>query len=233
MRNHPKKGGKKIHSWSSEKYTWDKSRGTSSIQTWKEEKLQAIQDKPWAILFPSLRVWLKETLLNAEERCLMSLIIWPKLEEEKPPEFMALMITSASPSKITCPKFRSLAKHTALRAANTSTVSTEVGRGIGCEKAAITRPLSLRIIAPKPARFLEGKVAPSKLTLSQPGGGGDHFAELTEGEGRRGREEARWNSWRLSTAKVLIRSMGTEASPTLIIRLIYKKVNLNPCTKTN
>ena len=119
--------------------------------------------------------------MNAEERSLMSLIMWPKLEEEKPPDFMALIMISASPSKITCPKFRSLAKHTTLRAANTSTVSTEVGRGIGCEKAAITRPLSLRIIAPKPARFLEGKVAPSKLTLSQPEGGEDQLAELKEG----------------------------------------------------
>ena len=116
----------------------------------------------------------------------MSLIMWPKLEEEKPPDFMALIMTSASPSKITCPKFRSLAKQTALRAANTSTVSTEVGRGIGCEKAAITRPLSLRMIAPKPARFLEGKVAPSKLTLSQPEGGGDQLAELQEGGGGEG-----------------------------------------------
>ena len=154
--------------------------------------------------------------MNAEERCLMSLIMWPKLEEEKPPEFMALIITSASPSKITCPKFRSLAKHTALHAANTSTVFIEVGRGIGCEKASITRPLSLRIIAPKPARFLEGKVAPSKLTLSQPEGGGGQIAELIEGEGRRGRAVARWNSRRLSTAKELIRSMGTETSPNLI-----------------
>ena len=189
----PKKG-EAVHSGRSEKYTWVKSEGTSSIQTWKVEKLQAIRAKPWATLFPCLRVWLKETMLKAEERSLMSLIMWPKLEDKKPPLFMALMITFTSPSKITWSKFRSLAKHTALRAANTSTVSTEVGSGIGCEKVAITRPLSLWIIAPKPARFLEGKVAPSKLTLSQPEGGGDHLAGLTEGEARRGREEARWNS---------------------------------------
>ena len=143
----------------------------------------------------------------------MTLIMWPKLEEEKPPKFKALMITSALPSKITWSTFSSLAKHIALHAANTSTVSIEVGSGIGCEKGAITRPLSLWIIAPKLARFLEGKVAPSKLTLSQPEGGGDHVAGLIEGGGRRGREEARWNSWRLSTAKEQIRLMGTKASP--------------------
>ena len=42
----PPKKGEAAHSGRSEKYTWVKSGGTSSIQTCKVEKLQAIRAKP-------------------------------------------------------------------------------------------------------------------------------------------------------------------------------------------
>ena len=61
----------------------------------------------------------------------------------------------------------------ALRAANTSTISTDIGSGIVCVKVAMTRPLLLRIIPPKLAKFFSLNVASSKLTFTQPIGGGD------------------------------------------------------------
>lgn len=110
-----------------------------------------------------------------KENNLISYRICLKLEEEKLLLFSALMIISESPSQITWAKFSSCAKHIAFRAANTSTISTKVGSGIDCEKAAITRPLSLQIIAPRPARLLSANVAPSKLILTKSLGGGFHL----------------------------------------------------------
>nr|POE75231.1 hypothetical protein CFP56_77612 [Quercus suber] len=56
----------------------------------------------------------------------MSLMMCPMFEESKPPLDKALMIVFESPSKITCFRLSSCAKPMALRAANTSTISTEV-----------------------------------------------------------------------------------------------------------
>nr|POF08299.1 hypothetical protein CFP56_69607 [Quercus suber] len=56
----------------------------------------------------------------------MSLMMCPMFEESKPPLDKALMIVFESPSKITCFRLSSCAKPMALRAANTSTISTEL-----------------------------------------------------------------------------------------------------------
>ena len=90
----------------------------------------------------------------------------PKLEDTKPPLFMALIIISESPSTITCSRFSSLAEHMALRAANTSTISTKVGNEIVCVKAATTRPLSFLTIASRLAKLFALKVVPSKLIFN-------------------------------------------------------------------
>lgn len=62
-----------------------------------------------------------------------------KLDEDKSSLFIALINISESPSQITFSKPNSFAKQIVVRAVNTSTISTEVGNGINCVKAAITR----------------------------------------------------------------------------------------------
>ena len=52
------------------------------------------------------------------------------------------------------------------------------------------RPLSLRITPPRPAKFLSLKVALSKLTFIQPGGG-VHLFEITDLEAGWGKDRAR------------------------------------------
>ena len=106
---------------------------------------------------------------------MISCTMCPKLDAERPLLLRALMIISESPSIINLLKPRSFAKQRAPRAANTSTISTDVGSGMCCLKAAITKPMSLRIIAPKPAELESTNVAPSKLTFTQFDGGGNHF----------------------------------------------------------
>ena len=110
-----------------------------------------------------------------KNKALMSLMMCPKLEDMKPPLFMALIIISESPSTITCSRFSSLAEHMALRAANTSTISTKVGNEIVCVKAATTRPLSFLTIASRLAKLFALKVAPSKLIFNQLAEGGSHL----------------------------------------------------------
>ena len=56
-----------------------------------------------------------------------------------------------SPSIIARVMLNSRANYTALRAANASTWATVVGKGICCERDAITSPFELRITTPIPA----------------------------------------------------------------------------------
>ena len=83
---------------------------------------------------------------------------------------MAEIAISESPSRMTLSKPSSLTKMRALRAANTSTISTEVGRGMICFAAAITRPRLFRMMEPRPAWACSLKTAPSKLILTQSDG---------------------------------------------------------------
>ena len=144
----------------------------------------------------------------------MSSKICPKLEESLPPLERALIIISESPSSYTWFRLSSFAKTKALRAANTSTISTDVASGIVCVKAAMIRPLLLWITPPRPAKFLSLKVPPSKLTFTQPGGGGDHLVEITDLEVGWGKDWARWNSSKLSVANPNIFDNGATPSPT-------------------
>ena len=95
-----KKGGGEIHYYKLDKYTNAISEGMSSIQTWKWEKLEADLASLWATLFPSLRVWLKDKLLKAAMKDLISLMMCPKLEDSHPSLDNALMVIFESPSKI-------------------------------------------------------------------------------------------------------------------------------------
>ena len=187
----------------------------SSIQTWKWEKLQADLASLWATLFPSLRVWLKDKLLKAAAKDLIPLMMCPKLEDSHPPLDNALMVISESPSKIIWSRLSSCAKPMALCVANTSTVSTDVGNGIICVKAAITRPLSFRMMQPRPARLFSLKIAPSKFIFIQPLRGGSHLSlvGIFEASGRTA--AALWNSNKLSKAKALTIHKGGGLSPTL------------------
>ena len=57
-------------------------------------------------------------------------------------------------------------------ATNTSTVSTEVGMGIFCERAAKTNPAWSRTTMPRPAEDWVENIASLKFTFTIPGGGG-------------------------------------------------------------
>ena len=149
----------------------------------------------------------------------MSSKIWSKLEESLPPFERALIIISESPSSCTWFRQSSFAKTKALRAANTSTISTDVGSGIVCVKAAMIRPLSLRITPSRPAKFRSLKVALSKLTFIQPDGGGVQLIEDTDLKAGWGTDRARWNSCKLSVAKPTIFDIGAATSPTLSLFL--------------
>ena len=105
----------------------------------------------------------------------MSETMWPKGAAEKSSLFIAQIAISESPSRMTFSKPSSLAKKRALHAANTSTISTEVGRGMTCVNAAITRPRSLRMMEPKPASACSLNIAPSKFILTQSEWGGFHL----------------------------------------------------------
>lgn len=159
------------------------SGGTTSIQAWKEEKLQANPASLCTTLWPCLRVWQKTKLLKVEEAFLMLLMICPKLVKEKSSLFKALITISESPSTITWSKLSSLAKQRPPHATNTFTISTEVGSGITCVKVAITRPWSFRIIAPRPAELFSLKSAPSILIFNQFFGGGVRLMEFGIGGG--------------------------------------------------
>ena len=173
FRNRPKRGGtRQIHYGRSAKYTDSASRGSSSIQTWSGGNLQADLAKQCATLLACLQEWQKDTPWKAGVRSLMSSKMWSKLEESLPPFERAFIIIFESPSSSTWFRQSSFTKTRALRAANTSTISTDVGSGIICVKAAMIRPLSLRITPPSPANFRSLKVAPSKLIFNQPDGGG-------------------------------------------------------------
>ena len=92
--------------------------------------------------------------------------------------FMAM---SESPSRMIWSKPSSCAKERARLVANTSTISTEVGNGITCVNAAITRPWSLRMMAPRPASSFSWKMVPSKLIFTQSEGGGSHLVWIRVG----------------------------------------------------
>ena len=132
-------------------------------------------------MLPSLRVCLKTKCLKCENRTLMSARMWPKLAAEKLSPFMARMAMSESPSRMIWSKPSSCAKERAPLAANTSTISTEVGNGITCVNAVITRPWSLRMMAPRPASSFSWKMAPSKLIFTQSEGGGSHLVWIRVG----------------------------------------------------
>ena len=66
-------------------------------------------------------------------------------------------------------------KDIALNATIASTMSGEKGRGACSESEAIALPRQSRITTPKPDIPKSGNVASSKLILSEPLGGGDHW----------------------------------------------------------
>ena len=147
------------------------SGGTSSIQT-----SRGLQDdqraRRWATQLPKRLMWWKEILEKVLDNTWMSSKIWPTAKERSDFPQIALTIISESPSTKTLSKPSSFAKTKALRAAITSTVSTEVGRGIFCERAAKTNPAESRTTTPRPAKDWVENKAPSKLTFTKPGGGG-------------------------------------------------------------
>ena len=139
---------------------------------------------------------------------------------------------SESPSRMIWSKVSSFAKIRALLAANTSTISTEVGRGITCVNVAITRPWSLRIMIPKPASFLSWNTAPSKLILNQSMGGGSH---LDWWRGERGDGTTRWACWNsksTSLAKELSKRKSTTVSPILSLFLLSQICDTNMANKS-
>ena len=125
---------------------------------------------------------------------------------------MALIIDSGSPSTISLWKPNSLANQRARRTANTSTISTDVGSGIFCDRAAITNLLSLRIITPRPALLSPAKSAPSKFTFTRPAGGGRYFTSLDVRGSLAWMGRSWWNSWSVSLAMDGILESGTASS---------------------
>ena len=121
---------------------------------------------------------------------------------------------------MTLSKPSSLAKMRALRAANTSTISTEVGRGINCVVAAITRPWLFRMMERRPASACSLKTASTKLILTQSEGGGFHLMRDWTGRGFGGVAVASWNSWRASLALELSSFRSATSSPNLSLFLL-------------
>ena len=80
-----------------------------------------------------------------------------------------------SPSKDDWVIPTSRANKTALLPASDSNITTEGGKGIFSDKAAIISPLDFRITTSIPASFEFLKTAPSKFVLKESKGGGDHF----------------------------------------------------------
>jgi len=158
------------------------SGGTSSIHTNKGLQEDLLANR-WATQLPIRLVWWKEMLLKEHDKAWISFKMWPRSEESSAFSFMALMITSESPSTITLSNPSSLANKRALHATITSIVSTEVGRGIICERAAKTNLDWSRIIMPRPTELWVKKIAPLKLTFTTPGGLG-LFLEFLCGLGR-------------------------------------------------
>ncbi|KAK9992917.1 hypothetical protein SO802_022620 [Lithocarpus litseifolius] len=74
----------------------------------------------------------------------------------------------------------SSAKEIARAAANASTKSEEKGRGTHSDSDANAWPWLSRTTTPRPALPISLKVAPSKLTLKEFGGGGDHLTRVDE-----------------------------------------------------
>ena len=132
----------------------------------------------WARPLPCLLTCWKKIQLKKEQRNLMSCRICPNLDCAIILPLMELIMIFESPSTITLWKPNSLANQRARRAASTSTISTEVGSGICCDRAAIANPFLLQIIIPKPAIFSSAESVLSKLILSRPDGGGRHLTDL-------------------------------------------------------
>lgn len=105
-------------------------------------------------------------------------MICPNLEESILSPLIELIIISESPSTITVLKPTSWANPNAQLAANTSTISIKANSGICCDRVSITNPWSLRIIMRVQQCSPMRKSAPSKLTLTQPTGGGHHQTDL-------------------------------------------------------
>ena len=101
----------------------------------------------------------------------MSWMIWPQLENWILSPRIALMMISASPSRVTYSKPSSFANNNVHVAASTSTISIEAGNGFFCDNAVIIKLFSFLIIEPKPTTISLTNTAPSKLILYQPIGG--------------------------------------------------------------
>ena len=83
-------------------------------------------------------------------------------------------MVSESPSKDDWYRLQEQIRLTLL-AASDSNITTEGGKGIFSDKAAIISLLEFRIITPLLTSFELSKTLPSKLVLKESKGGGDHF----------------------------------------------------------
>ena len=102
----------------------------------------------------------------------VSLIKLPKEEERLSPSFKEVIMISES--RMIEYRLQEQIRLTLL-AASDSNITTEGGKGIFSDKAAIISPLDFRITPPIPASFEFSKTAPSKFVLKESKGGGDHF----------------------------------------------------------
>ena len=120
----------------------------SSIQTNKGKEKRVLRVKAWATLLLYLLIWESEIVPNELAIYLKSFTIWPTSEWDTSLCDKAFITPSASPSKLICYKPCSIANTAALLAANNLRVSTDDGRVIFSDRAAITSPTSFRITTP-------------------------------------------------------------------------------------
>ena len=114
--------------------------------------------------------------------------------------------------------------------ASDSNITTEGGKGIFSDKAAIISLLEFRIITPILTSFELSKTVPSKLVLKESEGGGDHFflPLLVLSFWLVG--WLRWNRCRYAEAKsaILSRGMGLSCK-----RDLFQWVLMNQAITTN
>lgn len=102
----------------------------------------------------------------------------------------AFITSSELPSKLNLENPSSVAKESALAIAIASTRSNEKGSWIFFEREASTCPRSFQIITPNPTFSMSLNVAPSRLILRQPSGGGIIATRLED-------EATVWERWTL------------------------------------
>ena len=195
--------------------------GTSSIQTNKGKEKQAVRAKAWATLLPWLLVWESEKVPKELAIDLKSFTKWPTRECVTSLCDKAFITPSASPSKLICCKPSSIANTVALLAANNSRVSTDDGRAIFSDSAAITSPNSFWITTPIPVSPSLANTAPSKFAFNSPVARGFHLAGDCFSFGPRP-GNFYWNSVSITIAESKTLLTGTVCSLHLILFLRHQ-----------